>query len=111
LLAIPFALTATYGRMVGSRRQGWARFAAMAVIWAAMTATGIGARQARNPVVARAGVDQAAGNLEGKETRFGVGASALFAASTTGTSTGAVRSPHEPYTAAGGLVPTAQMLL
>src|SRR4029450_5761506 len=111
LLAIPFALTATYGRMVGSRRQGWALFAAMAVIWAAMTATVIVAEQAGNPVVARAGVDQAAGNLEGKETRFGVGASALFAASTTGTSTGAGSPSHDSYTAAGGLVPTAQMLL
>jgi potassium-transporting ATPase potassium-binding subunit len=120
LLAIPFALTATYGRLVGSRRQGWAVFAAMAVIWAAMAATVVVAEQAGNPVVARSGVDQAAtagaaaqagGNMEGKETRFGIGASALFAASTTGTSTGAVNSFHDSYTAVGGLVPTAHMLL
>jgi K+-transporting ATPase ATPase A chain len=120
LLAIPFALTATYGRMVGSRRQGWALFAAMAVIWVVMTATVVVAEQAGNPIVARAGVDQAhragiaaqaGGNMEGKETRFGIGASGLFAASTTGTSTGAVNSFHDSYTAAGGLVPTAQMLL
>jgi potassium-transporting ATPase potassium-binding subunit len=111
LLAVPFALTATYGRLVGSRRQGWALFAAMAVLWAAMTATVVVAEQAGNPIVARAGVDQAGGNMEGKETRFGVGASALFAAATTGTSTGAVNSFHDSYTAAGGLVPTAQMLL
>jgi K+-transporting ATPase ATPase A chain len=111
LLAVPFALTATYGRLVGSRRQGWALFAAMAVLWAAMTATVVVAEQAGNPIVARAGVDQAGGNMEGKETRFGVGASALFAAATTGTSTGAVNSSHDSYTAAGGLVPTAQMLL
>ena len=111
LLAIPFALTATYGRLVGSRRQGWALFAAMALIWAAMTATVIVAEQAGNPVVARAGADQAAGNMEGKETRFGVGASATFAAATTGTSTGAVNSFNDSYTAAGGLVPTAHMLL
>jgi K+-transporting ATPase ATPase A chain len=120
LLAVPFALTATYGRLVGSRRQGWALFAAMAVIWVAMTATVIVAEQAGNPIVRRAGVGQAAvagaaaqagGNMEGKETRFGIGASALFAASTTGTSTGAVNSAHDSYTAAGGLVPTAQMLL
>jgi K+-transporting ATPase ATPase A chain len=111
LLAVPFALTATYGRLVGSRRQGWALFAAMAVLWAAMTATVMVAEQAGNPIVARAGVAQAGGNMEGKETRFGVGASALFAASTTGTSTGAVDSSHDSYTAAGGLVATAQMLL
>jgi K+-transporting ATPase ATPase A chain len=111
LLAVPFALTVTYGRLVGSRRQGWALFAAMAIIWAAMTATVIVAEQAGNPIVARAGADQAAGNMEGKESRFGVGASATFAAATTGTSTGAVNSFHDSYTAAGGLVPTAHMLL
>jgi potassium-transporting ATPase potassium-binding subunit len=120
LLAIPFALTATYGRLVGSRRQGWALFAAMAVLWAAMTTTAIVAEQAGNPIVARAGVDQAAaggadaragGNLEGMEVRFGIGASGLFAASTTGTSTGAVNSFHDSYTAIGGLVPTSSMLL
>jgi K+-transporting ATPase ATPase A chain len=120
LLVIPFALTATYGRLVGSRRQGWALFAAMAVIWAAMTATVIVAEQAGNPVVERAGVDQAAasgvtaqagGNMEGKETRFGIGASGTWAASTTGTSTGAVNSFHDSYTAVGGLVTVSHMLL
>jgi potassium-transporting ATPase potassium-binding subunit len=111
LLVVPFALTATYGRLVGSRRQGWALFAAMAVIWAAMTTTAIVAEQAGNPIVARAGVAQPGGNLEGKETRFGVGGSALFAASTTGTSTGAVNSSYDSYTAIGGLVATSQMLL
>jgi potassium-transporting ATPase potassium-binding subunit len=120
LLAIPFALTATYGRLVGSRRQGWAVFAAMAVIWAGMTATAIAAEQAGHPIVERAGVDQAAasgeaaqagGNMEGKETRFGIGASGMWAAATTGTSTGAVNSFHDSYTAVGGLVPTAHMLL
>jgi potassium-transporting ATPase potassium-binding subunit len=120
LLAIPFALTATYGRLVGSRRQGWALFAVMAVIWAAMTATVIVTEQAGNPIVEQAGADQAAaagtaaqagGNLEGKEVRFGIGASGTFAASTTGTSTGAVNSFHDSYTAVGGLVPTAHMLL
>jgi potassium-transporting ATPase potassium-binding subunit len=111
LLAIPFALTATYGRLVGSRRQGWALFAAMAVIWSAMTVTVVVAEQADNPIVARAGADQAAGNMEGKETRFGVAGSATFAAATTGTSTGAVNSAHDSYTALGGLVPTAHMLL
>jgi potassium-transporting ATPase potassium-binding subunit len=120
LLVIPFALTATYGRLVGSRCQGWAVFAAMAVIWLGMTATVIVAEQAGNPIVERAGADQAVasgtaaqagGNMEGKETRFGIGASGTFAASTTGTSTGAVNSFHDSYTAIGGLVPTAHMLL
>jgi len=120
LLVIPFALTATYGRLVGSRRQGWAVFAAMAVIWAGMVTTAVVAEQAGNPIVERAGVDQAAaggtsaqagGNMEGKETRFGIGASGTFAASTTGTSTGAVNSFHDSYTAIGGLVPTAHILL
>jgi potassium-transporting ATPase potassium-binding subunit len=120
LLVIPFALTATYGKLVGSRRQGWAVFAAMAVIWAGMVGTAIVAEQAGNPIVERAGVDQAAagrtgaqagGNMEGKETRFGIGASGTFAASTTGTSTGAVNSFHDSYTAIGGLVPTAHILL
>ncbi|HEX7146192.1 MAG TPA: potassium-transporting ATPase subunit KdpA [Actinomycetota bacterium] len=120
LLVIPFALTATYGRLVGSRRQGWALFAAMALIWAGMVTTAVVAEQAGNPVVARAGADpaaaggpqaQAGGNMEGKEVRFGIGASGTFAASTTGTSTGAVNSFHDSYTAIGGLVPTAHILL
>jgi K+-transporting ATPase ATPase A chain len=118
LLVIPFALTATYGRLVGSRRQGWAVFAAMAIIWIGMTATAVVAEQAGNPIVERAGPDQAAaadaqagGNMEGKEVRFGIGASATFAAATTGTSTGAVNSFHDSYTAVGGLVTTAHMLL
>jgi potassium-transporting ATPase potassium-binding subunit len=120
LLVIPFALTATYGKLVGSRRQGWAVFAAMAVIWAGMVTTVVAAEQAGNPIVERAAVDQASaagagaqsgGNMEGKETRFGIGASGTWAASTTGTSTGAVNSFHDSYTAIGGLVPTAHMLL
>ena len=120
LLVIPFGLTATYGKLVGSRRQGWAVFAAMAIIWAGMTATAIVAEQAGNPVAERAGVDQAAaagtaaqagGNMEGKETRFGIGASGTWVASTTGTSTGAVNSFHDSYTAIGGLVPTSHVLL
>ena len=120
LLVIPFALTATYGRLVGSRRQGWALFAAMAVIWLGMTATAIVAEQAGNPIVERAGVDQAAaagasaqagGNMEGKEVRFGIGASGTWAASTTGTSTGAVNSFHDSYTAVGGLATVSHMLL
>ncbi len=120
LLLIPFALTATYGKLVGSRRQGWAVFAAMAIIWGGMTATAVTAEQQGNPIVTRAGVDQraasgsdaqAGGNMEGKEVRFGIGASGAFAASTTGTSTGAVNSFHDSYTAIGGMVPLSHVLL
>jgi K+-transporting ATPase ATPase A chain len=117
ILAIPAALTATFGRMVGSRRQGWAVFAAMFILWGASVAVAVVAEQQGNPVVARAAVDQAAtaaqpgGNMEGKETRFGIGASGTYAATTTGTSTGSVNSFHDSYTPIGGLVPTANMLL
>ena len=78
ILAIPGALTATYGRMVGSARQGWAIFAVMFLLWGGAAATAVAAEQHPNPVVARTGVDQAAstaqsgGNMEGKEVRFGV---------------------------------------
>jgi K+-transporting ATPase ATPase A chain len=117
ILAIPAALTATYGRMVGSRRQGWAVFAAMFILWGASVVVANTAEQQGNPVVAVAGADQAAGptqpggNMEGKETRFGIGASGTYAATTTGTSTGSVNSFHDSYTPIGGLVPTANMLL
>jgi potassium-transporting ATPase potassium-binding subunit len=117
ILVIPGALTATYGRMVGSARQGWAIFAVMFLLWGGATATAVVAEQHPNPVVARAGVDQAAssaqagGNMEGKEVRFGVGASATWAATTTGTSTGAVNSFHDSYTPIGGLVAVSNMLL
>jgi K+-transporting ATPase ATPase A chain len=117
ILVIPGALTATYGRMVGSRRQGWAIFAVMFLLWASSVAVAVVAEQQPNPVVARAGVDQhasalqAGGNMEGKEVRFGIGASATFAATTTGTSTGAVDSFHDSYNPIGGMVPLANMLL
>ena len=117
ILVIPGALTATYGRMVGSRRQGWAIFAAMFLLWGISVVVAVAAEQQPNPVVARTGVDQhasalqAGGNMEGKEVRFGVGASATWAATTTGTSTGAVDSFHDSYTPIGGLVPLANMLL
>jgi potassium-transporting ATPase potassium-binding subunit len=117
LLLIPAALTFTFGRMVGSARQGWAVFAAMFLLWGASVAVAITAEQQGNPVVARAGVDQTAsatqagGNMEGKEVRFGIGASGTFAASTTGTSTGAVNSFHDSFTPVGGLVTVTNILL
>ena len=98
LLLIPVSLTYTFGRMVNDRRQGYAILAAMGVLWGLMVA-GVWILEATHPGTA----PQLAGaSMEGKETRFGEAASALFAASTTGTSTGAVNSFHSSFTALGG---------
>jgi K+-transporting ATPase ATPase A chain len=105
--ALPFA----FGRMVGDRRQGWALFGAMALVFVVLLAVCVGSEQAGNPAFARLGVDQqastlqAGGNMEGKETRFGVVNSALFATVTTMTSCGAVNSMHDSFTPLGGFVP------
>ena len=111
LLAIPFALTFAFGRLVGDRRQGWAVFAAMAVLWAGSAAIAMQAEGSGNPRVDTAAASAGAPNLEGKEVRFGAPASGLFAASTTGTSTGAVNSSHDSFTPVGGAVPLANMML
>ena len=107
LLVIPVSLTRTAGTMLGSRRQGNALLAAMAVLWAAALAATTWAE-----VAARGAVPAAAGAaMEGKETQLGVWASALFATATTGTSTGAVNAMHDSMTAAGGGVVLVNMLL
>jgi len=117
LLIIPAALTSTFGRMVGDTRQGWAVFAAMLILFLSLVAVAVNSEQAGNPRIAKLGVDQRAsltqsgGNMEGKETRFGIGASALFATATTGTSCGAVNSMHDSFTPLGGLVPLFNMQL
>ncbi|HSY45684.1 MAG TPA: potassium-transporting ATPase subunit KdpA [Steroidobacteraceae bacterium] len=117
ILAIPAALTYTFGRMVGDTRQGWAVLAAMAILFVALLLVVEHSEQQGNPLIARLGVDQGAsatqagGNMEGKETRFGIAASALFAAVTTATSCGAVNGAHDSYTPLGGLVPLFQMQL
>ncbi|MFC8503302.1 potassium-transporting ATPase subunit KdpA [Pedococcus sp. NPDC057267] len=103
LLLIPFALTRTYGLMVGDRRQGWAVLGFAGVLWAA----GFAATTAAE-VAASGGPG---GVMEGKEQRFGLWASTLFAASTTGTSTGAVNSMHESYSPLGGGAVLANMVL
>ncbi|WP_411104688.1 potassium-transporting ATPase subunit KdpA [Streptomyces sp. cmx-4-9] len=98
ILLIPFALTRTFGRMVGSLRQGHAILATMAAIWLGFTALMMWTEFAHHgPAFAIAG-----GAMEGKETRFGVGASAIFSVATTLTSTGAVNSFHSSYTGLGG---------
>jgi potassium-transporting ATPase potassium-binding subunit len=117
ILLIPAALTYTFGRMVGDTRQGWAVLAAMAVLFIALLAVVLPAELAGNPLLTQLGVDQtpgpaqSGGNMEGKETRFGAVASALFAAVTTATSCGAVNSMHDSFTPLGGLVPLFQMQL
>jgi K+-transporting ATPase ATPase A chain len=107
LLVIPFSLPRTFGIMVGDRRQGWAIFAVMGTLWAGAVGLLTWAELA-----GRGLVPQAVGAaMEGKETRFGTAASALFAASTTSTSTGAVNSMHDSLTAAGGGVTIFNMQL
>jgi K+-transporting ATPase ATPase A chain len=102
-------LTYMYGKMAGNTRQGWAIFSAMALLFFAGFATAYWAEAAGNPLVHHLGV--AGANMEGKECRFGVAASALFATVTTDTSCGAVNAMHDSFMPLGGLVPLANMQL
>jgi K+-transporting ATPase ATPase A chain len=111
IFAIPAALTYTYGRMARDQRQGWAIFAAMGVLFFAGVTTAYWAEAHPNPAFAGPGVDQSAGNLEGKEMRFGQSASTLFATVTTDASCGAVIAMHDSFTPLGGLVPLANIEL
>jgi K+-transporting ATPase ATPase A chain len=117
LIAIPAALTYTFGHLVGDTRQGWAVLAAMAILFVPLYAICNHYEQLGNPRIAALGVDQTAslqqpgGNMEGKEARFGIAASSLFATITTSTSTGAVDSVHDSYTPLGGFVPLFAMML
>ncbi len=108
ILAIPAGLTATFGRMVGSRRQGWAIFAAMAILFIAGVAIVYAAEAGGTPAQHLAGI--AGGNLEGKETRFGVSGSSLFAVVTTVASCGAVNAAMESLTGIAAGVPMANMM-
>jgi K+-transporting ATPase ATPase A chain len=116
ILIVPFALAFTYGSMVRDKRQGRAVFAIMFVIWLGFSLAAMGLETNGNPELDRMGVDQVAtaqqagGNMEGKEVRFGPGASGLWAASTTGTSNGSVNSMHDSFTPLGGGVPLLHML-
>jgi K+-transporting ATPase ATPase A chain len=115
IFLIPAALCFAFGRMVGDRRQGWAIFSAMALLFVAMTLTVMWAEGQAHPALQALGVDQAAGslqaggNMEGKETRFGIAASTLFVAVTTAASCGAVNTMHDSLMPLGGLVPLALM--
>jgi K+-transporting ATPase ATPase A chain len=103
IFAIPAGLTYTFGRMAGDARQGWTLFAAMAVLCFAGVAVAYWAEAVGNPAVNASGLDPGAGNLEGKEVRFGVAASALYATMTTDASCGAVNAMHDSFTPLGGL--------
>ncbi len=111
LLLIPAALTYTFGKMVKDTRQGWAILAAMFVVFLPLLWMCVAQEQAGNPALASLHVDQAAsalqagGNMEGKEVRFGISASGLFATATTGVSCGAVNGMHDSFTPLGGMVP------
>ncbi|MCE9554348.1 MAG: potassium-transporting ATPase subunit KdpA [Planctomycetes bacterium] len=111
ILLIPAALCYTFGVLVGDRRQGWAVLAAMTLIFVPVTMGTIAAEQAGNPALSRLGADQEAtagqpgGNMEGKETRFGIVNSALWACATTAASNGSVNAMHDSFTPLGGLLP------
>ncbi len=117
ILVIPAGLTYTFGRLVGNQKQGWALLTAMMVLFV----TGLGciysSEQNGNPVLGRIGVNQAAslaqsgGNMEGKEVRFGISGSALFATATTGASCGAVNSSFDSYTPLGGGIAILNIVL
>ena len=109
IFLIPAGLTYMFGRMVSDQRQGWAIFAAMAVMFLIGVFVIYGAEQAGNPNLAKLGIDPAGGNMEGKEVRFGIAATSLFAAITTSASCGAVNGMHDSFTALGGIVPLFNM--
>jgi K+-transporting ATPase ATPase A chain len=110
IFLLPAALTYTYGRMAGDTRQGWALFTAMSLLFLVGVTVAYAAESASNPAVAAAQVAPA-GNLEGKEARFGISASALFATVTTDASCGAVNAMHDSFMPLGGLVPLVNMQL
>ena len=111
ILVVPFATAFAFGRAVGDERQGRAIVVAMSIVLGVGVLVAYWAEAAGNPLLTEIGVDPSAGNMEGKETRFGVAMSAFFAAATTGTSTGAVNAMHDSMMPLGGLVPLFNMLL
>ena len=117
IFSIGVGLTNVFGRMVGNEKQGWALLAAMAILFLVGVGICYSSESAGNPQFAALGIDQSAsplqagGNMEGKEVRFGIADSALWATVTTDTSCGAVNSMHDSYTPLGGAVPLVNMLL
>ncbi|MGV6876632.1 potassium-transporting ATPase subunit KdpA [Pseudochelatococcus sp. B33] len=109
IFAIGAALTNVFGRMVGNQKQGWAIFAAMGILFLAGVVVCYWAEAAGNPLVHALGIG--GGNMEGKETRFGIVLSALFAVVTTAASCGAVNAMHDSFMALGGMIPLINMML
>lgn len=115
IFLIPAALCFAFGRMVGDSRQGWAVLGTMTLIFVIAAIGAFAAEQQANPLLTPLGIDQAAnslqsgGNMEGKETRFGIAASSLFAVVTTAASCGAVNAMHDSFTPLGGMVPMVMM--
>ncbi|MEZ5364224.1 MAG: potassium-transporting ATPase subunit KdpA [Bryobacterales bacterium] len=111
ILLIPAGICYTFGRMVGDLRQGWALLAAMALVFVPCVLLTVQLESSANPTLTDLSVDQSQGNMEGKETRFGVVNSALWAISTTAASNGSVNSMHDSFTPLGGLIPMFLMQL
>ena len=111
ILLIPAALCYTFGKMIGDTRQGWAILATMTIVFVALLATTYALETPGNPVLSKLGVDQVAsatnigGNMEGKETRFGVANSVLWAVATTSASNGSVNSMHDSFMPLAGMIP------
>jgi K+-transporting ATPase ATPase A chain len=115
IFAIPAGLTYTLGRMTGSQKHGWAVWGAMAVLFAAGVVGAYAAETRGNPMLhgvdQKASAQQSGGNMEGKETRFGIADSALYATVTTDASCGAVNSMHDSFTPLGGMIPLVNIML
>jgi potassium-transporting ATPase potassium-binding subunit len=109
IFALPAGLTYTLGRMTGNQKHGWAVFAAMLILFLGGFLTVWWAEAAGNPAFARLGITQ--GNMEGKEVRFGIANSALFATITTDASCGAINSWHDSFTPLGGMIPLLNIML
>ncbi len=111
IFLIPAALCFVFGRMVGDLRQGWAVLAAMTLVFVVAVAAATVSEQQPNPALTALGVDPSGGNMEGKEVRFGINASALFATITTAASCGAVNAMHDSFMPLGGAVPLVMIQL
>jgi K+-transporting ATPase ATPase A chain len=117
ILLIPAALCYTFGKMVGDTRQGWALLAAMTIIFVALLGVAVWSEQSGNPAFVKMGIDQTqsainpGGNMEGKEVRFGIVNSAIWATATTAASNGSVNAMHDSFMPLGGLIPMWLMQL
>jgi K+-transporting ATPase ATPase A chain len=111
IFLIPAALCLSFGRMVGDTRQGWAVLIAMTLMFVVVAIAAMSFEQQGNPLLGKLGVDLSAGNMEGKETRFGIADSGLFATITTLASCGAVNAMHDSFMPMGGFVPLWNMML